>query len=97
MVVDHYLRDHHEDLFTDKEKLEHYHNRLFNGFDFDELYDLDADPDEMINIIDSENYKKEKKEIIKLYWQELKKNGDHSILNLDNNPIMKIIEFGPNE
>ncbi len=70
---------------------------IFNGFDFDELYDLDSDPDEMINIIDSENYKKEKKEIIKLYWQELKKNGDHSILNLDNNPIMKIIEFGPNE
>lgn len=70
---------------------------IFNGFDFDELYDLEVDPDEIINLIDSEKYKKEKKEIIQLYWQELKKNGDHSILNLDNNPVMKIIEFGPNE
>ena len=70
---------------------------IFNGFDFDELYDLEVDPDEIVNLIDSEKYKKEKKEIIQLYWQELKKNGDHSILNLDNNPVMKIIEFGPNE
>ena len=58
---------------------------------------MEVDPDEIINLIDSEKYKKEKKEIIQLYWQELKKNGDHSILNLDNNPVMKIIEFGPNE
>jgi arylsulfatase A-like enzyme len=70
---------------------------IFNGFDFDELYDLEADPNELINVIDSGNYQKDKKEIIKLYWDELKKNGDHTIYNLDNNPVMKIIEFGPNE
>ena len=32
----------------------------------------------------------------KLYWEELKKIGDQSIYNLDNKPIMKIIEIGPN-
>ena len=69
---------------------------IFNGFDYDELYDLDSDPNEMINLIDSDNHKNERQMMIKLYWEELKKNGDHSIYNLDNNPIMKIIEIGPN-
>ena len=49
-----------------------------------------------INLIDSDNHKNERQMMIKLYWKELKKNGDHSIYNLDNNPIMKIIEIGPN-
>jgi len=69
---------------------------IFNGFDYDELYDLDSDPNEMINLIDSDNHKNERQMMIKLYWEELKKNGYHSIYNLDNNPIMKIIEIGPN-
>ena len=69
---------------------------IFNGFDYDELYDLDSDPNEMTNLIDSDNHKNERQMMIKLYWEELKKNGDHSIYNLDNNPIMKIIEIGPN-
>ena len=33
--------------------------------------------------------------MVELYWKELKKNGDHSLYNLDNNPVMKILEFGP--
>ena len=69
---------------------------IFNGFDYDELYDLDSDPNEMKNLIDSDHHKNERQMMIKLYWEELKKNGDHSIYNLDNNPIMKIIEIGPN-
>jgi arylsulfatase A-like enzyme len=68
---------------------------IFNGFDYDELYNLKTDPDELINLIDLEDYKEDKKMMFKLYWEELKKNGDHTIYNLDNNPVMKIIELGP--
>ena len=68
---------------------------IFNGFDYDELYDLESDPHELKNLIDSDNHKEERQMMIKLYWEELKKNGDHSLYNLDNNPVMKILEFGP--
>ena len=68
---------------------------IFNGFDYDELYDLESDPDEINNLINSEKHKKQRQMMVELYWKELKKNGDHSLYNLDNNPVMKILEFGP--
>ena len=68
---------------------------IFNGFDFDEFYDLDSDPDEINNLINSEKHKKQREMMVEIYWKELKKNGDHSLYNLDNNPVMKILEFGP--
>jgi len=68
---------------------------IFNGFDYDEFYDLESDPDEINNLINSEKHKKQRQMMVELYWKELKKNGDHSLYNLDNNPVMKILEFGP--
>ncbi len=41
------------------------------------------------------NYIKQKELMMKLYWKEIEMNGDHSIYNLDNNPILKILDFGP--
>ncbi len=68
---------------------------IFNAFDYDEFYDLESDPDEINNLINSEKHKKQRQMMVELYWKELKKNGDHSLYNLDNNPVMKILEFGP--
>ena len=68
---------------------------IFNGFDYDEFYDLESDPDEINNLINSEKHIKQRQMMVELYWKELKKNGDHSLYNLDNNPVMKILEFGP--
>ena len=68
---------------------------VFNGFDYDELYDLSSDVEEMNNLINDKNYIKQKELMMKLYWKEIEMNGDHSIYNLDNNPILKILDFGP--
>jgi len=68
---------------------------VFNGFDYDELYDLSNDVEEMNNLINDKNYIKQKEIMMKLYWKEIEMNGDHSIYNLDNNPILKILDFGP--
>ena len=69
---------------------------VFNGFDYDELYDLSNDVEEMNNLINDKNYIKQKEIMMKLYWKEIEMNGDHSIYNLANNPILKILDFGPN-
>ena len=69
---------------------------VFNGFDYDELYDLSNDVEEMNNLINDKNYTKQKELMMKLYWKEIEMNGDHSIYNLANNPILKILDFGPN-
>ena len=31
---------------------------MFNGFDFDEMYDLERDPDEMRNVVNEAEYEK---------------------------------------
>jgi hypothetical protein len=31
---------------------------VFNGFDFDEMYDLERDPDEMRNVVNEAEYEK---------------------------------------
>ena len=49
----------------------------------------------MNNLINDKNYIKQKELMMKLYWKEIEMNGDHSIYNLDNNPILKILDFGP--
>ena len=42
---------------------------VYNGFDFDELYDLHADPHEMRNVADHEDYQDVKRELVKRMWQ----------------------------
>jgi choline-sulfatase len=43
------------------------HKLVFNGFDYDELYDLEADPNEMINEINNP----EKRDIIRHMYRKL--------------------------
>ena len=52
---------------------------VFNGFDEDELYDLDDDPYEMVNLIDSHAHRQTVKHMTKLMWEYVKKTGDHSL------------------
>jgi arylsulfatase A-like enzyme len=60
-------------VFDDKYKL------IFNGFDYDELYDLENDPGEITNLI-AEGQFGEYKTIVKSYYKKLwrfsKKSGD---------------------
>ena len=45
------------------------HKYVYNGFDFDELYDLKADPHEMVNLADEPEYKDVKKALVRRMWE----------------------------
>ena len=42
---------------------------VYNGFDFDELYDLRTDPHEMRNVADNDDYDDVKRDLVKRMWQ----------------------------
>ena len=49
---------------------------VFNGFDYDEFYDLEADPDEMVNQINNPVYKSEIRDMCGRMWSFAKENSD---------------------
>ncbi|OGV52873.1 MAG: hypothetical protein A2017_17070 [Lentisphaerae bacterium GWF2_44_16] len=53
----------------------------FNGFDRDELYDLERDPHEMRNLADFPEYEEIKKELCRQMWAFARKEGDPMINN----------------
>jgi arylsulfatase A-like enzyme len=70
-------------VMTDKWKY------VYNGFDYDELYDLEKDPDEMINVINDPKNKEVIKTMCKRMWELGYKNKDNCI-----NPYI-MIGFAP--
>ncbi|MBI4978174.1 MAG: sulfatase-like hydrolase/transferase [Spirochaetes bacterium] len=48
----------------------------FNGFDFDELYDLEKDPHEMVNVSDKPEYEAVKREMCRRMWRFSRKEND---------------------
>ena len=42
---------------------------VYNGFDFDELYDLRKDPHEMVNVSDEPAYEDIKRDLVRKYWR----------------------------
>lgn len=49
---------------------------VYNGFDFDELYDLRADPHEMVNRADDPEYVEIKKELVAKMWRFAAREDD---------------------
>ncbi len=45
------------------------HKYVFNGFDFDELYDLTIDPHEMVNRVNDPAYEQVKLDLVKRMWK----------------------------
>ena len=68
---------------------------LFNGFDVDELYNLQNDPYEMSNLAADPAYDAQLKHMFGLLWQQVQKTGDHSLLNSHYPPI-RLAPYGPN-
>jgi arylsulfatase A-like enzyme len=62
---------------------------VFNGFDFDELYDLRSDPEETINLADREDYLPKVHELCEQMWRFVRERGDACI-----NPYI-MTGFGP--
>jgi arylsulfatase A-like enzyme len=44
------------------------HKYVYNGFDFDELYDLENDPAEMVNVADRPEYQEIKQALVRKMW-----------------------------
>jgi arylsulfatase A-like enzyme len=49
---------------------------VFNGFDFDELYNLDDDPWEMRNLAADPTYAEQVYRMTRLYWSYARETGD---------------------
>ncbi len=67
---------------------------VFNGFDFDELYNLEQDPWEMQNLIDEPAYRGRVEQMMSYVWQRIRDTNDHSLLN-SHYPILRIAPVGP--
>ncbi len=67
---------------------------VYNGFDYDELYDLKADPDEVKNLATDPQYKELMKDMMTRIWQFGYENGETSI-----NPYVMVAlgQCGPGE
>ncbi|WP_105617355.1 sulfatase-like hydrolase/transferase [Vallitalea okinawensis] len=67
---------------------------VFNGFDFDELYNLDDDPYELNNLIDKKEYKYKVRELCTYMWNMIHKTEDHSLYK-SHYPILRVAPYGP--
>ncbi|MFW5870834.1 MAG: sulfatase-like hydrolase/transferase, partial [Candidatus Sumerlaeota bacterium] len=68
---------------------------VFNGFDFDELYNLEDDPYEMNNLAEDPQYDNVLKCMLKQMWQRVADTGDAPLLN-SHYPILRVAPYGPN-
>lgn len=67
---------------------------VFNGFDFDELYNLDDDPWELNNRIDDPACAERLRSMTEQMWQIVRDTGDHSLYN-SHYPILRVAPYGP--
>jgi len=67
---------------------------VHNGFDFDELYNLDDDPYEMNNLAGDPNHDPDLRRLSALMWKKVRETGDHSLLNTTYPPL-RLAPYGP--
>jgi arylsulfatase A-like enzyme len=53
------------------------HKYVYNGFDFDELYDLRSDPHEMVNLSEHPDYQDVKRDLVRRMWRFAAREDDH--------------------
>lgn len=65
---------------------------VFNGFDFDEFYDLETDPLEMTNRIEDPAYEEDRRDLIHALWEFAAQEEDHIF-----NPYgtVALLPYGP--
>ncbi len=67
---------------------------VFNGFDFDELYNLDEDPYELQNLADDPAHQERLRDLVDRLWGRLRDTKDHALLNA-HYPILRLAPYGP--
>jgi len=80
-------------LYTQKVLVTKRHKYVFNGFDFDELYDLVSDPAEMHNLYFSASHRPVLKEMAALMWNRARAVGDE--ITCRDYPTTDLVPFGP--
>lgn len=65
-----------EFLYTQRMVITPRHKYVFNGFDFDELYDLEADSHELHNAIDDDDYATTRDAMRALLWDQMERYDD---------------------
>ncbi len=68
---------------------------VFNGFDFDELYNLEDDPYEMTNLAEAPEHQEVLQHMCALMWKYVDRTDDRSLKN-SHYPILRVAPFGPN-
>ena len=68
---------------------------VFNGFDFDELYDLANDPHEMKNLVNEQEHAARVREMMTEVWRIVRETGDRAIEET-HYYSMRIACVGPN-
>lgn len=69
---------------------------VFNAFDEDELYDLEADPDELMNLKDHPAYQEKKKALCAQMWEQIKQSNDTTLMDAEYY-LMRFAPVGPGE
>jgi len=80
--------------YTQRAVQTHEWKYVYNGFDFDELYDLRSDPHEMINLAEQPEHAEKKRELIQKMWHFAAMTDDHIF-----NPYATVAmaPFGPGD
>lgn len=69
-----------------------HHKYVFNAFDFDELYDLKKDPNELKNLADDSEYQEIKKWLTNEMWKWVDKTDD---VITNPYPSVALVPYGP--
>ncbi|MBV7334110.1 sulfatase-like hydrolase/transferase [Chloroflexi bacterium TSY] len=67
---------------------------VFNGFDFDELYNLEEDPWELVNLAQDSGYQSQLQHMTALYWRYARTTGD-TPLTETLYPALRLGAVGP--
>ena len=67
---------------------------VWNGFDFDEMYNLEADPYEMRNLAAGAAHRGQARHMMELAWRIVRATGDAPLLGADY-PVLRLAECGP--
>ena len=68
---------------------------IFNGFDYDELYDLENDPHELRNLANDPAYREIRDELAARMWKRVHETGDHNMYNAHYGTL-RFAPIGPN-
>jgi arylsulfatase A-like enzyme len=80
--------------YTQKIIWKDHYKFVFNGFDYDEFYDLEKDPFELVNEINNPKYKELVIELTREMWKKIKESNDDTMLNAEY-VMLRFAEIGP--